>query len=272
MQLPSGLIFTYFVNDRTIGVSLLAQELAGQLGLPIGVFSGAQPFGMGNDRLAWERQKLTVQRQFKRNEVPILACTQAFGMGIDKPDIRFIIRTMLPRSLEEFYQQVGRAGRDRKPARCILIFSDDQPFLADEILDTENTTLEEISGKAEEVRRNEQGDAIRNTWFLTNSFLGRDVEKRLLHVVIDRHIGPNLPRNIGDKIIVEIPFNALPDGLIGNSKKTDYSAKDTALEKALYRLLLVGGISDYMKDYSARKFLVELARRADFLISTGNTR
>ena len=255
MQLPSGLIFTYFVNDRTVGVSLLAQELAGQLDLTIGVFSGGQPFGTGNDRLAWEQQKLIVQRQFKRNEVPILACTQAFGMGIDKPDIRFIIHAMLPRSLEEFYQQVGRAGRDRKPSRCILIFSDDQPFLADEILDTENTTLEEISGKAKEVRRDEQGDAIRNTWFLTNSFLGRDVEKRVLRVVIDRHVEPSLPRNVGDKIGVEIRFNALPDGL------TNDAAKDTALEKTLYRLLLVGGIGDYMKDYSAKKYIVELARK-----------
>jgi hypothetical protein len=42
----------------------------------------------------------------------------------------FIIHVMLPRSLEEFYEQVGRAGRDGKPARCILIFSDGQPALA----------------------------------------------------------------------------------------------------------------------------------------------
>lgn len=257
---PSGLIFSFFVNG-TMGVSMLAEVLTGHLDLPIEVFSGKQPLGNGDDRLAWEQRKLTVQRRFKRNEVPILVCTQAFGMGIDKPDIRFIIHAMLPRSLEEFYQQVGRAGRDRKPARCILIFSDDQPTLADEILDTENTSLEEISDKAGEAPRYEQGDAIRNTWFLTNSFLGRDVEKRVLRVVIDSHVAPNLPRNFGDKIIAEVRFNALPDGLMGNSKKSDYTAKDTALEKTLYRLLLVEGIGDYMKDHSKRLFVVELVRR-----------
>jgi ATP-dependent DNA helicase RecQ len=68
-------------------------------------------------------RKRDVQEAFRTGQLRVIAATNAFGMGIDKPDIRLVVHGDIPGSLENYLQEAGRAGRDRAPANCVLLFA-----------------------------------------------------------------------------------------------------------------------------------------------------
>nr|WP_287319706.1 helicase-related protein [Mesorhizobium sp.] len=68
-------------------------------------------------------EKRDIQERFRIGELRIIAATNAFGMGIDKPDIRLVVHGDIPGSLENYLQEAGRAGRDRAHANCVLLFA-----------------------------------------------------------------------------------------------------------------------------------------------------
>ena len=69
--------------------------------------------------------KKDAQQRFIDGELRVIAATNAFGMGIDKPDVRLVIHADIPGSLEHYFQEAGRAGRDGEPARCVLLYTAD---------------------------------------------------------------------------------------------------------------------------------------------------
>ena len=90
--------------------------------------------------------KRDVQTRFREGDLRVIAATNAFGMGIDKPDIRLVIHGDIPGSLENYLQEAGRAGRDQEPARCVLLFSADDIERQFSLNARSRLTKQEISG------------------------------------------------------------------------------------------------------------------------------
>ena len=232
----SGLVFCPFVNSE-YGVVQVARELTEHLGIGVLFYSGGEPKGF--DRNAWRRQKRQTALEFKHNKVPLMACTKAFGMGIDKPNIRYTVHYALPSSIESFYQEAGRAGRNRETSYCLVLYSDDYPERTNRLLNP-RMSIEKIREELASVSWPQADDITRALYFHTNAFKGIEVDGEMLWQVM---------QEIGE---IDRPGRAT---ISFDRQKGDRTDK----EKALHRLIVLGVVSDYTVDYSPNEITVELS-------------
>lgn len=126
----SGLVYVATRKDA----EKIAAVLAGKLRIAAAAYhAGLQP-----------EERSRVQDDFLQGRTRVVVGTNAFGMGIDKSDIRFVIHYCLPASLEAYYQEVGRAGRDGGPADCMLFFTHRDRQLQEWIIDNDALTKQDI--------------------------------------------------------------------------------------------------------------------------------
>ena len=234
-----GIIFTPYV-EGPFGCFSLSNDLANALDADVRCFSGKKPKQWKSSR-GWEKYNKSVQEDFKENKYTLLCATKAFGMGIDKPNIRYTIHYGIPSSMEALYQEAGRAGRDGNKATCTVLYSPEEKLreqlefcLGKKASTTMLREFVNINKKKFDI----QADAFRQISLMSHEMIDVNNELWKVDEIIKNYYKP------GEEVVV--------------------SAKDKdgfdEMQKLLFHLATIGAVDDWSVDWKSNSCQVLFSR------------
>ena len=210
----SGLVFCPTKTGWDWSTEATHGVLSGLVGAPTERYAGG--LGINGKRIAGS---------FKANEVLVLATTSAYGMGIDKPNIRWIVHNGLPGSIEAFYQQAGRAARDRRPGKCVLLLTEYSRSRNDELMQEDDLDLVRMRFGT---LRGAKDNVTTALFFHLQSFAGAQDELESVLQLVD----VLAPGDIDDERTIPVPAS---------------DHEQAAQDRALLRLRSLGLVNDVVR-------------------------
>lgn len=170
------------------------------------------------------------QRDFITDKVPVVVATNAFGMGIDKSNVRYVIHHNLPESIEAYYQEAGRAGRDGEPSRCTLLWNESDIVTRRRLLDNDYEN-ERLTPEEQEIVRQSKRR-------LLDGMVGYCRTADCLHRYMTRYFGQELSPNAGSAAGEDIAADSSQSGKCGacsNCESTFETIDVTRVAQAISR-------------------------------------
>ena len=225
-------------NGIEAGVKLVQQ--AG-LGRPV-TYAGQEPYS------EW---RIEHARLFKRNQASVMVATSGYGMGVDKPNVRWVIHPHLTGSLESYYQQIGRSGRDREKAYSIAVIYDQDPENTDKVLDASRSFSE--AKEVYEDRGSRYDDIGTAMYFHFGQYNGVESETKSILKTVD------------------LLHRSQPLDTPG-SREINYPREDAeqkALERDIVRLIRLRIAEYYEVNYGAKKMVVHVRKWTEVDVREG---
>lgn len=237
----AGIIFTPNVNGKR-GCYQISQEINNKFKVNSNYYSGKSPEKYRKpimDTKAYTKHKNIVQENFKNNKIPLLVATKAFGMGIDKQNVRYTIHFGIPMSLESLYQEAGRAGRNKNKADCFVLYESE--IVDENIIDkffSLDTPVEELRDIQQDLSYDEQKDVLNNFFLWLSNNKGIEHEFHVIKSVYDNYAFSGVTKKV-------------------QCKKLGFNLSD--VQKAIYRLSVMGVVYDWtVEKWDSNKGILEV--------------